>query len=57
MQEHQQQIERRRPITLRLPVAVWEALEREAKRDRRPPASLGLILIEDGLEQRQQTAA
>jgi hypothetical protein len=43
-----------KPITLRLPAHVREAVEREAERDRRPLAAMVRILVEDGLGQRRQ---
>jgi hypothetical protein len=54
MKQHQEVMER--PITLRLPSAVREAVEREAERDRRPLAAMVRILVEDGLVQRQAVA-
>jgi hypothetical protein len=46
-----------RPITLRLPPAIREKVEAEAVKDRRTLTAMARILVEDGLQMRQQSAA
>jgi hypothetical protein len=49
--------ERQRRLTVRLPLPLHEQVKAAAARDRRPLAVMIRLMIEDCMEQRQQTAA
>lgn len=44
-------------LSIRVPLSLKEALEREAARDRRTSADLAIILLTDGLKARSRKGA